>query len=101
MLSCCVPSYTAISAIILLLSASTVMVKVKVSIRVMGEHNELQPHPATHLICTALQIWCGDGTLPADVEALAGGFTDAENPCQLEEAAEGVARLWRYQGFRL
>ncbi|KAK9907942.1 hypothetical protein WJX75_000314 [Coccomyxa subellipsoidea] len=47
------------------------------------------------------QLWCGDGALPTDVEALAGGFTDAENPCLLEEPAEGIASLWRYQGFRV
>ena len=65
------------------------------------ELNALSPRFAINVTCITLQMWCGDGTLPADVEALAGGFTDAENPCQLEEAAEGVARLWRYQGFRL
>ncbi|EIE21401.1 hypothetical protein COCSUDRAFT_56621 [Coccomyxa subellipsoidea C-169] len=48
------------------------------------------------------QLWCGEGgRLPADVEALAGGFTDAENPCLLEDSADGLARVWRYQGFRL
>ncbi|CAL8469685.1 g9226 [Coccomyxa elongata] len=72
--------------------------------RTSAQASRAVPEGRGFLSCTVMalqQLWCGDGTLPADVEALAGGFTDAENPCQLEEAAEGVARLWRYQGFRL
>ena len=54
-----------------------------------------------------MQVWTRSGRLPQDVEALAGGFTDAALACHIgEDAAQehtlnGLADLWRYQGFKL
>ena len=53
------------------------------------------------------QVWTRPGRLPKEVEALAGGFTDAATACPVDgeggqgQAARGLSSWWRYQGFRL
>ena len=59
------------------------------------------------MCCRLEQVWARPGRLPREVEALAGGFTDAATTCPVDGEAEqgqaggGIASWWRYQGFRL